>query len=158
MLPLILLSLLTLASSKASAVQITGEYWISPSTNGQHLGTLQDPFDGSTTANFDSTIQSLPAGSSIHVLPGTYDTLGNYAWTLKSGQKLLGSGMGVTILRAAQGTNHGGLIVVSSSQYVANTNIEVSDLTVDCNYPTNLQSSTYGCIIGGTHCAIRREA
>src|SRR5207302_8649765 len=31
-----------------------------------------------------------------------------------------------------------------------------SDLTVDCNYPTNLQSSTYGCIIGGTHCAIRR--
>ena len=69
-------------------VTSANEFWISTNTATANLGTLSDPFDGSTQVKFDSAMDSLPPNSTIHILAGTYQTLGNLGgWGVKSAKR-----------------------------------------------------------------------
>ena len=80
----------------ALGVQIQNEYWFAPRPgyNQSGSGTLDDPYNGNQ-AFFDSLINSVSANSTIHLLAGTYQTLGIQ---MKAGQRILGSGVDVTII------------------------------------------------------------
>ena len=137
------------------------EFWISTNTATANLGTLSDPFDGSTQVKFDSVMDSLPPNSTIHILAGTYQTLGNLGgWGVKSGQKILGSGIDVTIVQLASGASDqtfilGTQIIPGTLGQISATNAEISDLTCDGNYTSG--SYTYhGVSLVGTENAVRR--
>ena len=115
--------------------------WITIRTDGlKGSGTASDPYDGSTQARFDARMSELSANTRIHLGPGTFQTQG-YAfnvsggWQVKTGMKIIGSGMDVTTLQ---------LINHTASQYYfaighdisAGAKVdfcEVSDLTINCN-------------------------
>ena len=101
-------------------------------------------------------MQSLPANSTVHILAGKYQTDGNYGWNVKTGQKILGSGIDVTVLQVKPDAISGAAVIQS---YYANTvsNVEVADLTCDCN-PTGRTANYYknGVEIDGSCNAIRR--
>src|SRR6516225_1533790 len=72
------------------------EFWISTNTASGNLGTLDNPFICAAEPEFDRTMSHLPPDCTVHILPGIYHTLGGSlhpAYSLKSGQKILGSGM-----------------------------------------------------------------
>ena len=73
---------------------------------------------------------TLPPYTTIHLLAGTYQTYGGSAYLVKSGQKILGSGMDVTILQFPVGATDNTAFFTGGSL----TNIEISDLTCDANY------------------------
>src|SRR5690242_19950235 len=117
-----------------SATQIPNEFWVSTSTNTANLGTLSDPFDASTQPLFDQVMEKMLPNCTIHLLSGTYQTLGTWqarsgGWPqVKSGQRIVGSGIDHTTIhlcRPGTGSYWFGTPGVSC------TNIEVSDLTVD---------------------------
>ena len=101
-----------------SAQNIPYEYWISTNSTGNYFtnathysgGTLDNPLDGSTQQTFDFNMSNMPPNSVIHLLPGTYQTLGNSqaGWGVKDNQRILGSGMNITVLQhpAWEVTNH----------------------------------------------------
>jgi hypothetical protein len=152
----ILAGLLTVFSAGA-ATSITNEFWISPYATGNFYtngfgGTIDGPLDGSSQANFDYNLNSLPANSTIHILAGTYQTHGV---EIKSYQKIVGSGIDVTILQFPAGYYVGGSGPAVVYTGPAVTNAEVCDLTCDCNILNN--SDTYnGIEINGTENAVRR--
>src|SRR5262245_16147433 len=96
-----ILAILLLVQRTAAQTQFTNEFWVCNTTNTANRGTLSDPYDGSTRAKFDSIMANLPAGCTVHILAGTYQTHGNGAgvdgYHLR-GQKVLGSGIDVTII------------------------------------------------------------
>jgi hypothetical protein len=143
-----------LVQQSQAVTQLTNEFWVSPSTNTFNLGTLPDPFDGSTEPKFDGVMNSMPPNCMIHLLSGTYQTSGTQtnAWTIKTGQRIMGSGIDKTIIHLNYYTvgvygigNPGG---ASGS----GTNIEFSDLTVDGSGTLNYS----GIAFYGDHSAIRR--
>lgn len=90
------------ALTAAAQVQYANEFWISTNATGYMYpsgGTLSNPLDGSTTTNFDRNMNNLPPNSTIHLLAGTYQTLGFFGWSVKVGQKIHGSGIDNTILQ-----------------------------------------------------------
>jgi hypothetical protein len=136
--------------AKATNAQTTNanEFWICTSTNTSNLGTEASPYDCSTSTKFNTVINNMPAYSTIHVMAGTYQTPG---WTcpLKSGQKLLGSGMDVTILQLQTDDS-----ATLTSGYIC-TNIEVCDMTLDANYSGGSHNRD-GVTLSGSMNAIRR--
>jgi hypothetical protein len=133
------------------AIQIANEYWVAIRTDGlPGSGTLDDPFNGSTATQFDTIMNGIVANSTIHVLAGTFQTRGNQAWTLKTGQKLSGSGIAVTTLKLVNAGAFGTVVASASG-----SEMEVSDLTLDCNYVSG--AMTYaGVQLQGSKNAIRR--
>src|SRR5262249_53299481 len=82
----------------------TGEFWISTNPASKNLGTLDNPFVCGTETQFDQTMSNLPPNCTVHILAGTYPTHGTPgAFSVKTGQKVIGSGMDVTILKLAPG-------------------------------------------------------
>src|SRR5271170_5024376 len=61
--------LLAFAALETSATAMDNQYWISTNTDSSNLGTLDDPFVCNSQPAFDSTMNSLPANSTIHLLP-----------------------------------------------------------------------------------------
>src|SRR5262245_14547706 len=129
---------------------IANEYRISPSTYTADLGTLSDPLYGSTQAKFDGIMGSRPVHSTIHILPGTYQTRGHLGYSISDGQKIIGSGRDVTILQLVPG-----ITALVMSTCCNSTNVEVSDLTLDCNY-TSGSYTRNGIVLNGSHNAVRR--
>ncbi|HXC36254.1 MAG TPA: hypothetical protein VNV43_10290 [Candidatus Acidoferrales bacterium] len=133
----------------------TNDFWICDSTNTLKLGTLENPFDGSDQAKFDTVMSKMPPNCAIHILAGAYETWGQVNWQVKTGQKIIGSGIDVTVLRFAPNVP----IKMNGPAVIANTtpatNVVVSDLTVDCNY-TGQAESHHGIILDGTQNAVRR--
>lgn len=146
----------------ANETGIKNEFWISTNATGKMYpqgGTLDDPLDGSTEARFDTNMNRLPPDSTIHILAGTYQTHGGYAWCAKSGQNIIGSGMDVTVLQLAPGIPLRDAFVISSPGIVGSpepvTNVEISDLTCDCDYSSgNVEYD--GVALEGTRNAVRR--
>src|SRR6266478_10023313 len=136
-----------------NAIQFTNEFWISTNTNTANLGTLSDPYDGSTATKFDLVMTNMPASSTIHILAGTYQTQGYLSgrsgWQAKSGQKILGSGMDATIIHLTTNSPGGTEIIENGATA---TNIEVCDLTID----DSGSPGTHGVTLFGTRHAIRR--
>jgi hypothetical protein len=91
------------------------EVWIARRTDGQRgAGTADDPLDGSTRAKFDSIMNGYwKAGArniTLHLGAGTFETVGSYVyaahdptpgWRADDGWKIVGAGMGNTILKLA---------------------------------------------------------
>src|SRR5262245_58391889 len=78
------IALLLLISLRAFAdTQFTNEFWVCNTTNTGNLGTLRDPYDGSTRQKFDTIMVGLPKGCTVHILGGTYLTHGNQAFQLR---------------------------------------------------------------------------
>jgi hypothetical protein len=150
--------LLVTLSAWATGTGFTNEFWISSIATSNFytsgaLGTLDSPLDGSTAANFDENMSNLPPNSTIHILAGKYETEGQFGWTVKTGQKILGSGIDVTTIQYAN--NESSSITIIDSWTNVCTNSEVRDLTIDCNYTSG--SYTYcGIDLNGTQNAIRR--
>lgn len=123
---------------------ITNEYWISPSTTTSNLGTLDEPFNGSTESNFDYTLASLPQGSTIHILAGTYQTLGDFGpFHLKSYDRIIGSGEDATVIQLVNNAAGNAYVMTDSGPMgqTIDSNIVVEDLTLDGNY----QGGTNNC-------------
>ena len=134
----------------------TNEFWISTSTNTADLGTLDNPFNGSTQAKFDAKMTSLPLNCTVHLLAGTYQTLGNSSGgsSLKSGQKVLGSGIDNTVIRLiANAPGNGSSVYVMACGGYCSNNV-VSDLTLDCNFNAETIASD-GLLLFGNHHAVR---
>lgn len=137
------------------------EFWISTNATGNFhwlwaSGKMNHPLDGSTQRNFDKNMNSLPANSIVHLSPGTYRTKGYWGgFGIKTGQKILGSGMEATVLQFPPGLHVGG----SGACMIANgypvTDVEICDLTCDCNALNHLDTYS-GIVLNGTHLAVRR--
>lgn len=145
----------------AAQIQYSNEFWISTNATGNMYpsgGTLASPLDGSSRANFDQNMNNLPQYSTIHVLPGVYQTWGANYWVLKSGDKLIGSGIDVTVIQLARNvpgiTTNWGTCVIYSEYNV--TNCEVSDLTCDGNFDISENATLSGVNLYGTQNAVRR--
>ena len=157
-----LLSLALLAQTTFSETRFSKDFWVSTSTNTANLGTLDNPYDGSTQPNFDAVLSNLPPNSTLHILAGTYQTLGNnetHGYHLKSGQKILGSGIDVTIIQLAPGTireNSDTCILSTDGAGSACNYIEVCDLTCDCNYTPGTKETYHGINLNGIQNAVRR--
>ena len=158
---LILLTAAFTAFNSPAAILYSNECWISTNATGNLPsnglgGSLDNPYDGSTQANFDSCMHDLTfpglKGAVIHILPGTYKTHGNAAWKIsKSNLRIVGSGKDITILKMIDDTL-GQLITTEAGAILTNT--EVSDLTLDGNYISVNDRGGIG--LDGTHNAIRR--
>ena len=151
--------LCTIALSATAMVEgdsTKNEFWVGPTASGaKGIGTRQWPFDGSTQKKFDAVLKRLPPDSTLHILPGTYFTAGiHYSGSanIKSGQKILGSGIDRTIIRLVTKDAWTGILASELG-----TNMEICDLTCDGNYKYQQGAVTYyGVGLYGTHCAIRR--
>ncbi len=129
------------------------ELWIAARTDGKPgLGTPGDPLDGGTQAKFDALLHGLWKANArnvtLHLGPGTFETFGSNGcmagdpapgWRVDEGWKIIGAGMGNTLVRLA-GFSYGGNNDPSAANCVIATNpwnkqdIEVRDLTIDCNW------------------------
>lgn len=150
-------ALLLVAGTTASNVfgWTTPEYWISttPLSGGSHVGTMDDPFDGSTQSAFDSAMNSSTlAGATLHLMGGTYTTKGSASggWTAKNGIHLLGAGIGVTTIKFASGSPAGTYAIENGSS--SDSNITVADLTIDGTGTTNVD----GIYLLGSELNVRR--
>jgi hypothetical protein len=133
----------------------TGEFWISTNAASQNLGTRDNPFVCRTETQFDQNMSNLPPNCTVHILAGTYLTHGTPgAYSVKTGQKVAGSGMDVTVLKLAPGARDNTSVIGSGF----GTNMEVSDLTCDGNYQgqNGAAITCHGATLFGTHNAIRR--
>ena len=150
-----LLLFAVLLTYSSAATQFTNEFWISTNViSGGGLGTLDSPFDGSTT-NFDLRMTNMPENCTIHLLAGTYQTMGytNGAprgWYVKHGQRILGSGIDLTVIHL-QLTNQGTVAIGSAFETNAQ-GCEISDMTVDLAGTLD----THGVQLYGVNNAIRR--
>ena len=138
------------------------EIWISTNTypaNTRNLGTLSDPYDGSDPMKF-APLLCLAPNITVHLLAGTYQTFGSASegYFLKTGQKILGSGIDTTIIQLTPGLVVGGsgASVLMSDFAYARSNIEVCDLTCDCNYTPGTMETYHGVLLAGTQNAVRR--
>ena len=121
-------------------------------------GTAKDPYDGSTAEKFDGILRSRSEAHQQNLIvcigPGTFETEGTYdfiinvphksarGFTLNTNWKIHGAGIDRTILKLVSffgnpphlstGKGEG---VVLSTYGDAVSGIEVSDLTIDDNYP-----------------------
>lgn len=144
------------------------EVWIAVRTDGvKGSGTQSDPYDASTQQRFDELMLNMPAYTTVHLGPGEFQTIDlKYgidpnppSWQVKSGQKIIGSGMGLTTMKlvgASVSDRHYVAIGVHYYNYVED--VEISDLTVDCNIAGQPnQNVACGAIaVPGRHIRIRR--
>lgn len=156
------------SSGTNAALQRALEFWISTNTTAEFLtkgaggtgGTLDRPLDGSSQTNFDHIMADMPSFSTIHILAGTYQTLGELDWGPKTGQRIIGSGIGITVLQFPASAVASGevnrLRIINPSPPYFQTNIEVSDMTLDCNYQPGSMITLNGIDLHGSGNAIRR--
>jgi hypothetical protein len=125
------------------------DVWIAQRSDGlKGSGTLNDPYDGSTQARFDSVMSGLSANTRVHLGPGTFVTNGysdevTPGWQIQAGMKIVGSGMDVTTLQIANrqtGSTSARVVAVGHALTAGSPShanlvdfAEVSDLTIDCN-------------------------
>lgn len=160
--------------AEANKVWITqaNEVWISPYGDGGGSGTIADPYSTPNADSFFKLIHGqrmngannnivIPEYSTIHLMPGVFQVCEGmvndhtrYCLTPKNGWKIRGAGVDVTILQVASTNNSHATwksVVISGTQCDANANtqpnidVEVSDLTIDCNLQNQLDPSECAC-------------
>jgi len=131
-------------------------------------GTWDDPYGGTSdnAAWFDYMMShNVQANQTVRLGPGTFPTTGNSAdgvyagWAPVNGVRILGSGMGVTMLQLVD-------IPDNATRYAVGINFgatslsgfELSDLTIDCNLPSDAAyETTAGAIrVRGSNVYLRR--
>jgi hypothetical protein len=152
-----MLATLCCLTAGATELQYTNEFWISTNASGANLGTLDNPFNAPTAAAFDQIMNGsyssiIPPNSTIHLMAGIYYTDGT--GLLKSGWRVLGSGIDITIIRLETNGING--IVFGCNTGIILTNFELCDLTVDGNQTGTPTKDVDGVELLGGDIAIRR--
>jgi hypothetical protein len=132
-----------ISSPSAASVTISfsdptsAEYWIAVRTDGQPgSGTEADPFDGSTQARFDALMASMPANTTIHLGPGTFQTAATHSWFVRSGWDVEGAGMYLTTVQlVGDASTIFGAGCFLSDPNLSTDNATISNLTADSNWP-----------------------
>jgi hypothetical protein len=131
------------------------------------IGTQNDPYDGSTATKLDTILNNLVANTRIHFGPGTFQINGyqdgaTSGW-LKSGMKIVGSGIDVTTLQMVGATTMSkhyfaiGHPFSSGGQPNLMDHFEISDLTIDCNLAGATTQTACGAVrIMGNYARVRR--
>jgi hypothetical protein len=146
---------LTAASARAQGREV----WVSPKgpakTNA--VGTLSDPYQCPDALSLGSVMESIPARSAVHFLPGTFSVTNGIA--VKPGWKLRGAGIDVTTLQLVPGHKSAGPkpgVIGGMYGYYATDGVEVSDLTVDCNLQNQAGFAASAVLISGNNTRISR--
>jgi len=98
-------------------------------------GTAADPFNASTTAQYDALLHQYSTNTTFHYQPGVYQTSG---WHFQKAQTAgtncvhLGAGIDQTIIRLVT-ADPGGGILFGVDYNVTCSGFELSGLTLDCN-------------------------
>ena len=140
-------------SDSFGATTFTKEFWISTNTVTGDLGTLDDPYDGSTATKFDARMAAMPENCTVHILAGTYQTAGYQNtgdWVVKHGEHIIGSGIDVTTIHLAR-TNQYTTAIITPWETTAG-GYELSDLTVDLSGTVD----TSAVLLQGINSAVRR--
>jgi hypothetical protein len=88
---------------------------------------------------FDAVMAAMPANAAIHLGPGVFETMGfapniTGGWTPKTGQKILGSGIDVTVLRLVKATSTANPTTAIGVPYFDFLiHFEAREMTIDCN-------------------------
>lgn len=148
------------------ASHASDEVWLSPyGDNNTGSGTAGDPYIRNTSASFDYFFSNEIAGDSnltIRLSAGVYYTKKGVAFG--DGWKISGAGMDSTVVRldVISSTNELGFgvgtpIFGGATYFFEKDNIEVSDLTVDCNLQNQTLSMNIGAVsLEGNNARIRR--
>ncbi|HEU6449050.1 MAG TPA: hypothetical protein VFV23_11490 [Verrucomicrobiae bacterium] len=169
----IILGILFFCRQSNASVQIPDEFWISTNATGNFYtngvgvtgGTIDNPLDGSTEANFDRNMfdligdRSLGHNRTIHILAGVYQTKGNNTsgGGYKIGTdnvKIQGAGIDITVLKLVSDPAAPEAFVIGTADVPPYTNIDVSDLTLDANYSGG-NFNCFGIGLQGQHNSIR---
>jgi hypothetical protein len=142
--------------------------WVAYRTDGvAGSGTQNDPYDGSTATKLDTILNNLAANTRIHFGPGTFQINGyqdgaTSGW-LKSGMRIVGSGINVTTLQmvgAATTNKHYFAIghpFSSGGQPNLMDYFEISGLTIDCNLAGATTQTACGAVrVMGNHARVRQ--
>ena len=135
---------ITLAAAPSRGLEV----WIAPDrTDGlPGKGTYEDPFDGSTRAKFEVLLNALPASITIHLLPGTFHTLGSTgAAFLQEGWKIIGAGLNKTTIIIDPLANASAQLLNFFKESSVLNYLQLSELTLD----GNIANQPNGLIIGG---------
>lgn len=160
----ILLLLFLLSTTFAGAAEFYVSPTPTPTTNGIRMafdvGTINNPYDASTVDRFDAVMSIMPPSAVVHLQAGIYFSRGQQGWGPKSFQQIIGAGIDATIIKfppdlVANGKMNGNWILAPQSPY-RQTNILVSDLTLDCNYQTGAMVILNGIDLHGSGNTIRR--
>jgi hypothetical protein len=143
----------------------TFQYWMAGEPAGDAAGTITC---ARTHYRFDEVLPTIAANTAIHLGPGVFLTRGyrpGETIRIKTRQKIIGSGMGLTTLKLVNAS------VVDSAYAVIGTlptggelrHFEVSDITLDCNLDGQLIAghdfapiACAGIMASGAHLRYRR--
>jgi hypothetical protein len=116
-------------------------------------GTVDDPWDGSTAARFDEVMKNkVGANTTIHLGPGYFKTAGfnlttGLGWKPKSGQRLVGSGMYLTLLQVENVPTGASVVAIGNKNDVDYLDgFEISDLRISCALEVQGANSSVGGI------------
>lgn len=152
-----------------SEMGLQRQVFVSVRTDGRPgVGTLSNPFDGSSATKFDALMRSIQEYSEVVLLPGGYETMGFDAndqpnsWYVKEGWHLHGCGIERTVVKMLRGNDDatGYYVVIFGAGTDENNRppwMEVSDLTIDCNGNAFTNHPTIqACHLFGRHAKIAR--
>lgn len=108
----------------------------------QGSGTQNDPFTVNSAADFDKLMNDanlIPVNTCVHLGPGTFQTTGykdggGAGWQIRTGVRIVGSGIDVTKLQIAGNSTSATFYAIGHTLSATTVDFcEVSDLTIDCN-------------------------
>src|ERR1051326_863899 len=111
-------------------------------------GTIDDPYIISSAQDFDELLDLLAPYAKINLGPGVYLTQGHSqglttGWRPKSGQRIVGSGVDISVIRLAVSSPQAGAIYfgvgIDDSKPISD--FEMTDLTIDCQQSATAHSS-----------------
>jgi hypothetical protein len=144
---LVVLCSLVLASAQT-------EFWIGLGPSGGGSGTMASPYTVTGGSDFDTIVNDRPAGTRIHLLPGTFVTKAGLV--LRHGSSLIGSGIDVTVVQLQDNSAiapANNAIIQSWDHASANA---VTDMTVDCNLGGQASKATAAVTLFGGQTRIAR--
>lgn len=133
------------------------EVWIAPGAVHGGRGTEAQPWIVSAAKTFDHLVSRQPEATIINLQAGVFPTYGTNGFRLKSGQRMIGAGVGRTVLRLVAPPPGAVLASMIGSEGDNTEDIVVQDLTLDCNYQSAWGRITVQAIgLAGTFQTIRR--
>ena len=131
------------------------EIWVAMRTDGKiGAGTSKEPFNGATLGDI---IDNLPAGTTVHLAAGQDYPLTWKAWN-QNGLKIRGAGKEKTTIKNTSSNPTGRTTNAWIYWSFYGDDIELSDLTIDCNTSLNRnQKITVGGVrLHGNNSSLRR--
>ena len=136
------------------------EYYVVAGESSGGSGTIDDPFVVDDREAFDSLMDSFQPFTTIHLGPGEFETAGHIdGWQPKRGQRIVGAGIDVTIIKLAISNPSAGILhfALGADDAALVDEFEASDLTIDCDLANQTPDVAAGGVkVFGTHIRLRR--